>query len=152
MHKHELRQIIREEISKVINENYRDADVKIDINKLKQILKQASEVTNNNGKKLLNGNINEFLKFIELAITSLKNQDANWGDEVTGTPLLYMLLSNRYTGGDKDKWEAFNDVMQKFSEASYASEYAGTSNTTPEESIAELQEALIELQQYIDSF
>ena len=117
------------------------------INKLKQILKQASEVTNNNGKKLLNGNINEFLKFIQLAITSLKNQDADWGDKVTGTPLLYILLSSRYKGKDKDKWEAFNQVMQQFSEVSYNSEHG----TNPKKIIDELREALIGLQQYIDS-
>ena len=143
----EFRKLIREEVRKVVNEDYRDADAKIDINKLKKILNQASKVTSDSGKKLLNGNINEFLKFIELAITSLKNQDANWGDEVTGTPLLYILLSSRYKGKDKDKWEAFNQVMQQFSEASYTSVH----DTNPKKIIDELREALIGLRQYIDS-
>ena len=120
----------------------------INFDKLNQILKQASEVTNSTGKKLLNGDINKFLKFIQLAITSLENQDADWGDKVTGTPLLYMLLSSRYTGKDKDKWEDFNEVMEKFSEASYESEHG----TIPKKIIDELREALTELQQYIDLF
>ena len=146
MNKHELRQIIKEEISKVLNE----ADAKINIDKLKQILKQASEATNNNGKKILNGNINEFLKFIQLAITSFENKDASWGDKVNGTPLLYMFLTNRYKGEDKDKWQAFNEIMQEFSAASYTSEKEGDLN--PEKSIDYLQDALTKLQQYIDSF
>lgn len=144
----EFRKLIREEIRKVVNEDYRDADAEIDINKLKKILNQASKVTSDSGEKLLNGNINEFLKFIQLAITSLENKDADWGDEVTGTPLLYMLLSSRYKGKDKDKWEDFNEVMEKFSEASYDSEHG----TNPEKIINELQKALIGLQQYIKSF
>ena len=143
----QFRKLIQEEVRKVLKEDYRDADAKIDINKLKKILNQASKVTSDSGKKLLNGNINEFLKFIQLAITSLKNQDADWGDKVTGTPLLYILLSSRYKGSDKDKWEAFNQVMQQFSEASYDSEHG----TNPKEIIDELQEALIGLRQFIDS-
>jgi hypothetical protein len=146
MNKHELRQIIKEEISKVLNE----ADAKINIDKLKQILKQASEATNNNGKKILNGDINNFLKFIQLAITSFKNKDASWGDKVTGTPLLYMFLTNRYKGEDKEKWQAFNEIMQEFSAASYTSEKEGDLN--PEKSIDYLQDALTKLQQYVDSF
>jgi hypothetical protein len=143
----EFKKLIQEEVRKVVKEDYRDADAKIDINKLKKILNQASKVTSDSGKKLLNGNINEFLKFIQLAITSLKNQDADWGDKVTGTPLLYILLSSRYKGKDRDKWEAFNQVMQQFSEASYDSEHG----TNPKEIIDELQEALIGLRQFIDS-
>jgi hypothetical protein len=143
----EFKKLIQEEVRKVVKEDYRDADAKIDINKLKKILNQASKVTSDSGKKLLNGNINEFLKFIQLAITSLKNQDADWGDKVTGTPLLYILLSSRYKGKDRDKWEAFNQVMQQFSEASYNSDHG----TNPKEIIDELQEALIGLQQFINS-
>ena len=141
----EFRKLIREEVRNVISE----VDAKIDINKLKKILNQASKVTNDSGKKLLNGDINKFLEFIQLAITSFENKDANWGDKVNGTPLLYMILNNRYKGQDKDKWEAFNEIMQEFSAASYTSETEGDRN--PKKSINYLQDALTKLQQYIKS-
>ena len=120
----------------------------INFDRLKKILNQASEVTSGSGKKLLIGNIDEFLKFIQLAITSLENQDAYWGNEVEGTPLLYMALNRNYNGEEPAKWEAFNKVMEKFSEASYNS----THRTIPEKSINDLQQALNALQQYIDTF
>jgi hypothetical protein len=120
----------------------------INFDRLKKILNQASEVTSGSGKKLLNGDINKFLKFIQLAITSLENQDVDWGDKVTGTPLLYMLLNRNYNGQESAKWEAFNEVMVKFSEASYESEHG----RIPKRIIDELREALTALQQYIDTF
>lgn len=131
---------------KLLKEEEMTASINFD--RLKKILNQASEVTSGSGKKLLIGNIDEFLKFIQLAITSLENQDAYWGNEVKGTPLLYMALNRNYNGEEPAKWEAFNKVMEKFSEASYNS----THRTIPEKSINDLQQALNALQQYIDTF
>lgn len=131
---------------KLLKEEEMKASINFD--RLKKILNQASEVTSGSGKKLLIGNIDEFLKFIQLAITSLENQDAYWGNEVEGTPLLYMALNRNYNGEEPAKWEAFNKVMEKFSEASYNS----THRTIPEKSINDLQQALNALQQYIDTF
>jgi len=131
--------------SKVLNEN---TVPDIDFSKLKQILTQASEVTNERGKKLLNGDIADFLEFVNLAIVSLENQDRDWGYKIEGTPLLYMMLSSRYRGEDKDKWERFNEVMKKFSSASYHS----TMNYTPEKQLSALEQALEQLKQYVDSF
>jgi hypothetical protein len=120
----------------------------IDLSKLKQILTQASEVTNEKGKKLLNGDISNFLEFVNLASTSLEKQNADWGYEIEGTPLLYMDLDSRYKGEDADKWERFNKVMQGFSSASYYS----TMNYSPEKQLNQLQLALEQLKQYVDSF
>ena len=131
--------------SKMLNENTVPS---IDFGKLEQVLNQASEVTNEKGKKLLNGDIANFLKFINLAITSLEKQNADWGYEIEGTPLLYMMLSSRYKGEDKDKWERFNKVMQGFSSASHYS----TMNYSPEKQLNQLQQALEQLKQYVDSF
>jgi hypothetical protein len=131
--------------SKVLKENTVPG---IDLGKLEQILAQASEVVNERGKKLLNGDIANFLEFINLASTSLEKQNADWGYEIKGTPLLYMMLSSRYKGEDKDKWERFNEVMQGFSSASYYS----TMNYSPEKQLNRLQEALEQLKQYVDSF
>ena len=131
---------------KLLKEEEMKASINFD--RLKKILNQASEVTSGSGKKLLLGNIDKFLKFIQLAITSLENQDAYWGHEVEGTPLLYMALNRNYNGEEPAKWEAFNKVMEKFSEASYNS----THRTIPEKSINDLQNALNALQQYIDTF
>lgn len=131
---------------KLLKEEEMKASINFD--RLKKILNQASEVTSGSGKKLLIGNIDEFLKFIQLAITSLENQDAYWGNEVEGTPLLYMALNRNYNGEEPAKWEAFNKVMEKFSNATYNS----THRTIPEKSINDLQQALNALQQYIDTF
>ena len=131
--------------SKILNENIASD---IDLSKLEQILTQASEITNEKGKKLLNGDISNFLEFINLAKTSLENQDAEWGYKVEGTPLLHMMLSSRYKGEDADKWERFNKVMQGFSSASHYS----TMNYPPEKQLNQLQLALEQLKQYIDSF
>ena len=131
--------------SKLLNEN---TVPNIDFGKLKQVLTQASEVANERGTKLLNGDIGNFLEFINLAITSLENQDADWGYKVKGTPLLHMMLSSRYKGEDKDKWERFNEVMKQFSSAGYHS----TMNYTPEKKLSAVQQALEQLKQYIDSF
>jgi len=131
--------------SKILNENIIP---NIDFGKLEQILTQASEVTNERGKKLLNGDIADFLEFVNLAIASLKNQDAGWGYKIEGTPLLYMMLSSRYKGEDKDKWERFNEVMKEFSSASYHS----TMNYAPEKQLNALEQALEQLKQYVDSF
>ena len=131
--------------SKMLKENTVPS---IDFGKLEQILAQASEVANEKGKKLLNGDITNFLEFINLASTSLKKQNADWGYEVKGTPLLYMMLSSRYKGEDADKWERFNKVMQGFSSATHYS----TMNYSPEKQLNELQQALEQLKQYVDSF
>lgn len=131
--------------SKMLNENTVPS---VDFGKLEQILTQASEATNEKGKKLLNGDISDFLEFVNLAIVSLENQDAGWGYKVKGTPLLYMILSSRYKGEDRDKWEKFNEVMKGFSSASYHS----TMNYSPEKQLNQLQLALEQLKQYVDSF
>ena len=120
----------------------------IDLSKLEQILTQASEVTNEKGKKFLNGDISNFLEFVNLAIVSLENQDAGWGYKIKGTPLLYMNLSSRYKGEDADKWERFNKVMRGFSSASHYS----SMNYSPEKQLNQLQLALEQLKQYVDSF
>jgi len=131
--------------SKMLNENTVPV---IDLSKLEQILAQASEVANEKGKKLLNGDISNFLEFVNLAIVSLENQNADWGYEIKGTPLLYMNLSSRDKGEDVDKWERFNKVMQGFSSASHYS----TMNYSPEKQLNQLQQALEQLKQYVDSF
>ena len=131
--------------SKMLNENTVPS---IDFSKLEQILTQASEVTNEKGKKLLSGDIANFLEFINLASTSLEKQNADWGYEIKGTPLLYMMLSSRYKGEDRDKWERFNKVMQGFSSASHYS----SMNYSPEKQLNQLQLALEQLKQYVDSF
>jgi hypothetical protein len=131
--------------SKILNENTVPS---VDFGKLEQILTQASEATNEKGKKLLNGDISDFLEFVNLAIVSLENQDADWGYKVEGTPLLYMMLSSRDKSEDKGKWEKFNEVMRGFSSASHYS----TMNYSPEKQLNQLQLALEQLKQYVDSF
>jgi len=140
--------IINESQYKKLLKEEEEMTPSINFDRLKKILNQASEVTSGSGKKLLIGNIDKFLKFIQLAITSLENQDADWGDKVTGTPLLYIPLNRNYNGQEPAKWEAFNKVMEKFSEASYESERG----TIPKKIINELRQALTALQQYIDTF
>jgi hypothetical protein len=131
--------------SKMLNENTVPS---IDFGKLQQVLTQASEATNEKGKKLLNGDISDFLEFVNLASTSLENQDTDWAYKVKGTPLLYMMLSSRDKSEDRGKWEKFNEVMKGFSSAFHYS----SMNYSPEAKINQLQEALEQLKQYVDSF